>query len=167
MTATNFTRNTPGLAQCIAAAAQAGASAVGIRTVMSAVQAGRIALTVIAGHKQNWTPRSLKSSLPTIVLISDDDDAVETRNPDEWRCAISAIAWARGAIVHGTAARGPEYAAAVTLAGSLGRLLLVETGSRHVQAWMTAIAPRRIPALALIPKDGGVHPDLARRERVA
>jgi hypothetical protein len=162
MTATNFTRNTPGIARCIAAAAQAGASSVGIRTLLTAVQAGRIALTIIAGHKSNWTPRSLRSPLPTIILISDDDDAVKTRDPDEWRCALSAIAWARGAIVHGTAARGPEYAAAVTMAESLGRFLLIETGSRHVQAWMTAISPRRIPALALIPKNGGVHPDLTR-----
>jgi hypothetical protein len=120
------------------------------------VAAEQIALTIILGHRDVWTPRSLKSSLPTIVMISDDDG--DSRNPDEWRCAISAIAWARSAIVHGCGAEPWHYREAVKAALQTGRCLFVETDSDHVAAWAAAIAPRGIPSLSIIPRAGLKHP---------
>jgi hypothetical protein len=75
---------------------------VGFLELLRAVAARRIALTAIIDRRTVWTPRALKSSLP-VVLIG--DDAGDSRDPNEWRCAISAIAWARCAIVHGTGAQ--------------------------------------------------------------
>jgi hypothetical protein len=160
MTISNFTPDTPFLARLLATVSLPGLPQTsGLPTLLRAVQAGQIALTIITGHRTNWTPRNLKSSLPTIVLISDDDDYVETRNPDEWRCAISAIAWSRTAIVHGTGAQKHHYVAAVVGAVAAGRCLFVETDSRHAAAWVAAIRPRGVPALAFVPPPGEVHPD--------
>jgi hypothetical protein len=159
MTTSNFTQDTPFLSQFIAFGSLPGLPQTsGVPTLLKAVRSGHIALTIITGHRTNWTPRDLKSSLPTIVLISDDDDNVKTRNPDEWRCAMSAIAWCRTAIVHATAAQEEHYKAAVGGAIVYGRCLIVETDSHHGMAWVEAIRPRRVPSLAFMPFPGGVHP---------
>jgi hypothetical protein len=60
-----------------------------------AVAERRIALTIVFDHRASWTPRLIKSNLPLIVVISDGFG--ESRDPSEWRCAISAIAWSRTA----------------------------------------------------------------------
>ena len=159
MSVYNFTRNAPRLTEWIEFAAQPKVLATsGLHDLLQAVRAERIALTIVTGHRTVWTARSLPSKLPTIVLISDDNDAVESRPPDEWRCAISAIAWARRAMIHGTAKMGAEYIDAVTFAESVGRFLLIETESRHVAAWFAAIEPRRVPTLVIMPRPPGVHP---------
>jgi hypothetical protein len=124
--------------------------------MLRAVDAERIGLTIIMNRRTNWTPRSLKSRLPTIVLIG--DDAGDSRNPDEWRCSMSAIAWARSAIVHGTGAQAWHYAEAVRAAELTGRCLFIETDSAHAPAWAASILPRGIPGLSIIPPNGGVHP---------
>jgi hypothetical protein len=124
--------------------------------MLHAVDAGRIALTVIINRRAVWTPRALKSSLPTIVLIGDDHG--DSRDPDEWRCSMSVIAWSRCAIVHGTGATAAHYAEAVRAAEVTGRCLFIETDSAHASAWAAAIMPRGIPCLSIIPPGGGVHP---------
>jgi hypothetical protein len=124
--------------------------------LLLAVDAGRIALTVLMNRRVSWTPRSLKSSLPTIVLVGDDHG--DSRDPDEWRCSMSVIAWARSAIVHGTGAQVWHYKEAIRAAELTGRCLFIETDSRHAPAWAAAIMPRRIPCLSVIPPAGGVHP---------
>jgi hypothetical protein len=152
----SFNQATPLLAEWITAVSQPKTS--GLPFLLRAVQAGRIALTVVTGHRTVWTPRSLRSALPTVVLISDDDDAVPGCDPDEWRCAMSAIAWARGALVHGAAVEARHYESAVDFAEVVGRFLLVETDSFRTAAWLQAIAPRQIPRLAVIPRPGQIHP---------
>jgi hypothetical protein len=72
-----------------------------------AVAERRVALTIVFDHRFAWTPRLIKSKLPLIVVISDDFG--ESRDPSEWRCAISAIAWSRTAIAHGTGAQVEHY----------------------------------------------------------
>jgi hypothetical protein len=138
---------------------------IGFREHLRAVAAGRIALTAVMHRRVAWMPRSLKSSLPTIVLIGDDHG--DSRNPDEWRCSMSAIAWARSAIIHGTGAQAWHYAEAVRAAELTGRCLFIETDSAHVAAWLETIMPRQIPVLSIAPPPGtGPHPVPARGCRV-
>jgi hypothetical protein len=115
-----------------------------------------ISLTAVMHRREPWSPRSLKSSLPTVVIIGDDRG--DSCDPDEWRCSISAIAWARAAIVHGTGAQAWHYAEAVRAAEMKGRCLFVETDSAHAPAWTAAIRPRGIPGLTFTPPNGEVHP---------
>ena len=125
--------------------------------MLRAVDAGRITLTVIIYRRANRTPRSLKSRLPTIVMIGDDHG--DSRNPDEWRCSMSAIPLSRFAFVHGTGAR-PERRAAQA-AELIGRCLFIETNSAHAPAWAAAITPREIHCQAIIPPRGGIDPSEA------
>jgi hypothetical protein len=121
-----------------------------------AVQARRIGLTIIFARRFPWTPRMLPATGPRIVLIADDSG--DSRDPDEWRCAISATAWAKSAIIHGTGAKPEHYHEAVTAAEVTKRCLLVETNSARAAAWVAAIEPREIPGLVFVPPRGGVHP---------
>ena len=155
MSAINFTQSDK-LDRAITSASS-HPDGVGFAELLRAAASGRIAFTVVTNHRDVWTPRSLKVSLPTVVLIG--DDASDSRDPNEWRCAISAIAWARCAIVHGTGAQGWHYREAIAGAIRLGRCLFVETDSAHVAAWVAALAPRQIPVLSIVPTPGtGSHP---------
>jgi hypothetical protein len=116
----------------------------------------RVGLTIISDHRAVWTPRSIISNIPRIVLIS--DDLGESRDPAQWRCAISAIAWARIALVHGSGSEVSQYRTAVLSAEITGRCLFIETDSINAPAWAAAIQPREIPCLTIIPRNGGVHP---------
>lgn len=154
----DFTRG-PRLTQAIAWASSRPDGA-GFAELLRAVDAGRIALTAILNRRANWTPRMLQSRLPTVVLVGDDHG--DSRDPAEWRCSMSIIAWARACVVHGSGAEAWQYASAVVMAELTGRCLFVETDSAHAPAWAAAIKPRRIPGLAIIPPGGGVHPIPAR-----
>jgi hypothetical protein len=140
----------------LVAAAARHPSGAGICELLRAVAARRIALVFVLHRRAVWTPRHLKSSLPTVVILG--DDLGDSRNPDEWRCSISAIAWARSAIVHGTGASAQTYREAIRGALATGRCLLVETDSAHIPAWVGAVTPRCIPTLICRPPRGGTHP---------
>jgi hypothetical protein len=140
----------------LTAAASRHPCGTGAVELLRAVSEKRIALALVLNRRATWTPRLLKSSLPTVCLLG--DDAGDSRNPDEWRAGISVIAWARSAIVHGTGASAETYREAIRGAEATGRCLLVETDSAHVNAWVRAIAPREIPVLICIPPKGGQHP---------
>jgi hypothetical protein len=128
----------------------------GLLTLLRATAAGRIAFVSIINRRAIWTSRDLKSSLPTVILVS--DDAGDSRNPNEWRCFLSVSAWARTAVVHGTGARHWHYDAVVEAAQRAGRCLVIETDSDHAGAWAAALAPREIPTLVITPPSGGIHP---------
>lgn len=146
---------TPNLSKAIAwASAQSGAE--GFTELLRATAAGRIALVAVLHRKAKWSPHDLKTKLPIIVLIGDDKG--NSRDPADWRCSMSAIAWARSAIVHGTGAQAWHYAEAIRAAEKTGRCLFIETDSNHVAAWAAAVAPRGIPGLSIIPPAGQRHP---------
>lgn len=150
----DFTRN-PNLGTAIAwASEQPGGR--GITELLRATAAGRIALTAIISPKARWSPHDLKSKLPTIVVIG--DDAGDSRDPAAWRCSMSAIAWARSAIVHGCGGELWHYRHAIKAAEATGRCLFVETDSDHAGACASAIEPRGIPGLTIIPRPGQRHP---------
>ena len=108
MTVLNFTPASLTLIPWMESAVRSPSS-LGFFTLLRAVHAGRIALTAVTGHRTVWTPRSIKSTLPTVVLISNDDDATESYDPDEFRCSMSAIAWARAGLVHAAKAEVEHY----------------------------------------------------------
>jgi hypothetical protein len=124
-----------------------------------AVADRRIGLTSVTDHRFAWTPRLVKSNLPLIVLISYDFG--ESRDPAEWRCATSAIAWSRTSVVHATGAQVEHYPTALIAAEITGRSLFIETDSDHAPAWGAAIQPREVLCLLLRPPNGGVHPAAA------
>jgi hypothetical protein len=99
---------------------------------------------------------SVRSELLAVAVIGNDDG--DSRDAAERRRALSAIAWSRGIIVHGTGAQPGHYAEAIRAAEHTGRCLFVETDSDHVSAWL-AILPRRVPVLSIVPPPGsGPHP---------
>jgi hypothetical protein len=165
MTAYLFTRSTVNLRAYIDAIAN-DPGAVGYAVLLRGVQAGRIDLVILTGHRDVWTPRRLPRAIrPTIVVISDDDDARESRGPAEWRAFLSASAWARTAVVHGAAARADHYEGLIVAAETAGRALLVETTSDLAPAWCATLAPRGIPTLCITPPAGTPHPVTARTRR--
>jgi hypothetical protein len=127
-----------------------------VSVLFRAVADRRIGLTIVFDRRFAWSPRLIKTKLPLIVLISDDFG--ESRDPAEWRCAISAIAWSRTALVHGTGAQVEHYQTALLAAELTGRCLFIETDSDHAPAWGAAIQPRQVPCLLIRPSNGGVHP---------
>jgi hypothetical protein len=127
-----------------------------ISVFFRAVAVRRIGLTIIFDHRAAWTPRAITSEIPRIVLILDDYG--QSRDPAEWRCGISAIAWARTAVIHGAGGLVEHYRTAVLSAAVTGRCLFVETDSACAPAWAAAIEPRQIPCLVIVPPSGGLHP---------
>lgn len=124
--------------------------------LLQAVKAGEIGLTIIVRHREVWSPRLLHSSLPRVLLIG--DDAGDSRDPSEWRCAMSAMAWARSAVVHGTGAKPDHYKIAIELAVQTGKCLLVETDSDHAPVWADGLHAPGFPLFLFIPPGGGTHP---------
>jgi hypothetical protein len=94
--------------------------------------------------------------LATVAMIGDDAD--DSRDPAEWRRSLSAIAWSRAVIVHGTGAETWYYGEATRAAEVTGRCLFVETDSNHAPAWIEAAIPRQVPLLTIIRPEGRVHP---------
>jgi hypothetical protein len=137
--------------------ATANPAGVAFRELLLGVRDRRVSVTSILNHRTAWTPRSLLGKFPTIVIIGDDAGA--SHDPNEWRCSMATIAWARAAIVHGTGAQAWHYKQAIAVAEAYGRCLFVETDSAHASAWVDAIRPRGIPGLMIVPPPGGVpHP---------
>jgi hypothetical protein len=97
--------------------------------------------------------RMRRSTRPVLFLLGDDDEC--SSGPDGWRCAQQLTRWARGAIVHGSGGKAEHYKLAISEALTVGRFLVVDTASRHVDAWM-ALLPR-VQALAIVPRQGS-HP---------
>lgn len=90
----------------------------GFVELLREVQVGRIGLTAILNRKASWAPRLIKSRLPMVVLIGDDDG--NSSPPVRWRCSISAMAWARFVVVHGTGAEAGRYAREIEAAERTG-----------------------------------------------
>ena len=73
---------------------------------------------------------------PALVIIGDDDDF--PTGPDGWPVAQRLLRWARQVVIHGAGGHPAHYEGAVMAAEVVGRLLLVECGTAHVEAWKAA-----------------------------
>jgi hypothetical protein len=128
--------------------------------IFEAVRAGRMSLVYARERNGDLSMTVLKRQpLPTIVLIGDDD--YQDCGPAGWTCTAKAMRWARYVVVHGCAGDEALYRQIVINAVLHKRLVLVETASKHVGDWMQAVAGT--PALAIVPRDGGVHPVIPAR----
>ena len=121
--------------------------------VVEALRSGLIAV--------QWLTRSQRAPLdamrridrPLLVWVGDDDES--SSGPDGWRCAHQLTRWARGAVVHAAGGEANHYRVAVDGTLIERRFLLVETSSRHAEAWLALLAGK--PALVILPRSGP-HP---------
>ena len=102
-------------------------------------------------------PRQLKHSRrPTVVLLGDDPGLPDGMGgPDAWRCTEKLRRWVRAVLVHGAGGEAEHYAECVRAARKVGRVALIETTSRHAQAWARRLA---CPRTLLILPSMGPHP---------
>jgi hypothetical protein len=121
--------------------------------VLDALRAGQITLALLRRDQRAPLDTMRRSALPVLAWIGDDDEL--SCGPDGWRPALPAAHWARAAMIH--AAGGEAHHYAHLAAGTIltGRMLLVETSSRHAAAWQTLLAGKSV--LTILPC-GGSHP---------
>jgi len=120
----------------------------------------RIVLVAVFRGGEGLSRGALKRArLPVVFLILDDDEFAS--GPAGFPAAWTALRHARSLILHAAAGTAEHYEMAVSMAGTEGSCALVETGTRHAEAWLDAarraIAPRRHRELAVWPHDG-LHP---------
>ncbi len=121
------------------------------------VAADAIAAVVALGGQA--VPASfLELRRPRLVIVADDDTG--SAGPDGWPQARGLLRWAHGAALCAAPASAEDYAATAAATVGRGRMLLVETECRHLQAWLH-IAERELPRLDLfrIAPGGGGHPE--------
>lgn len=91
---------------------------------------------------------------PLIVLLADDDHL--NTGPDAFPCMRRLRPWMKTAIVDAAGGEEKHYAAAVAAALLKQRLVFIETGTQHQDAWMKEI-PEGLPTLCIQVRDG-IHP---------
>lgn len=104
----------------------------------------------------------LTDARPQMIVLAGDDG--RPGGPEAFPQAERLLRWARFIILHAAAGKAAHYDLAVSMAQSLGRLLLIEAGSAEVAAWSALrerIAPAT-PGLGIAPPDGVMHPVPAR-----
>ncbi len=110
---------------------------------------------------------ALTARRPTLILVGDDDDA--PTGPDGWPTARRLMRWARVVVLHGTGAERWHYETSVNTAELCGRLLMVETSSAMLPAWMAATkrwAPAAGVQVLRVPEGLPPHPVTPAREFV-
>ena len=121
----------------------------------------------IAYDPESHLPREItdNTSRPLVVVVGDDPphNHAHAIGPAGWVLSRRLQYWRpRGCLIHATGAQGCEYRTAVLAAVTLGRFLIVETGSAHARAWCDLIEPV-CPTTVLVPPGGGTHPIQERR----
>ena len=126
-----------------------------------AVKDGRIAIAVACDPAKPLPSQLFKNHTPTILLIGDDPPltAAHALGPDAWTGLRRLKYWLpRIAFVHGTGGTHTEYAAAVSYAEAVGRLVFVETSSTMAPQWREWLSGFCPGGFTLLPNHGGVHP---------
>ena len=126
--------------------------------LLSACREGLLALACMSRGQD--APRRLLEGArrPTCTWLQDDDEV--STGPSgfpsaKWLCTR----WARMALVHGAGGEREHYAGAVIATLTHGRVLFIETDSRHADEWCDLLGNgTRIPVLKIIPPDGRQHP---------
>ncbi len=147
-------RNPDDIRKAIAVLQSLGA--VGLPTIFrDGVLANRCAFAGIAKRESPFpSSKMAEFTGPSIVLIGDDDDAAT--GPLKWRSATQAGRWANAVMVHGAGAEEHHYHAAIAAAELVGRVLVIETSSRHVDDWAAFL---RHPRTLLVKVSNGLqHP---------
>jgi hypothetical protein len=140
------------LAKAAMAADQAGQP--GVAELMREVRRGGLCVFFNSDRSQTITMAELnQAQRPTVVVIGDDD--YSSTGPAGWRCSATIAQWPAAVVVHAAGATAESYAEAVKAARLLGRAVLVETDTAHVEEWAMTFYGR--PVLLVLPK-GGQHP---------
>ena len=102
---------------------------------------------------------------PQLISIGDDGDL--PTGPDGWPQAKRLLKWARRVIVHAGPGRVEEYQDAVIETVLVGRVLLIETGTAHAEAWrVLAVAARPDHSVHVLLPAHGPHPAPIAREKM-
>jgi hypothetical protein len=82
-------------------------------------------------------PRFNRTRQPTVIVVGDDTGKPDgCGGPGEWRCTPALRRWTSAVLVHGAAGEAYHYAEGVRMARKFGRLVFVETTSKHAEAWV-------------------------------
>jgi len=138
------------IARMVEIAAQIGPWAM---PVLDALRAGQITLAFLRRDQRAPLDTMRRCALPVLCWLGDDDEL--SCGPAGWCPALPAAHWARAAMIHAAAGEAQHYAMLVAATILTGRVLLVETASRHAAAWR-ALMPGK-PTMSILPR-GGLHP---------
>ena len=157
----NYQACTPeNLAHASVAADQAGQP--GVAELMRELRRGGLAVIFDSNRDQPVSVEELnEAQLPTLAVIGDDD--YRSTGPSGWRATPTLAAWAAAAVIHAAGASAESYAEAAKAARVLGRAVLVETDTAHVEQWAMVFSGR--PVLLVLPKDGP-HPIMPERSAI-
>ncbi|MGK7870973.1 hypothetical protein [Falsiroseomonas sp. E2-1-a20] len=100
----------------------------------------------------------MKHPLPVVVVLGGDH--AEPAGPDDFPQTRRLLRWSRATMLHGAGGEELHYAAAVSAARAVGRVLIAETCSVHLADWIAlakAVAPH-VATLVIAPKPGTSHP---------
>lgn len=112
---------------------------------------------VIPGER---TPDRFLNEAEKPVVIVLGGDGKRGAGPDEFRNLWRPMKWARAILLHGAGGEERHYDKAVTAARIVRRVLVVETDSAHLPAWVEArirLAPGT-PTLIISTRPEVVHP---------
>lgn len=117
---------------------------------------GRLALLTIPAPDVRWPARAVgKLHVPVVVIVGDDPGPGLSRGPVAWKASERLRRWCRWSIVHGAAGEADHYRAVIDVAGSLRRVVIVETSSKHALAWRRFLGPE---GLTIMPPPDQHHP---------
>lgn len=131
-------------------------SCVGRVELLRAVRAGVISLVELERDAALPVRAMQKLRRPVLLLVGDDDYA--STGPAGWATTRRLSYWAKGAMVNATGADVPSYRAAISMALTYRRFVLIETDTAHAEEWANALVARRIQCIGLLPGDGVAHP---------
>jgi hypothetical protein len=125
---------------------------------------GRHEFGLVMNPENVWPSKAEKIRGPLVMLIADDPSPSGfSIGPDGWKCRHAAKRWARATVIHGTGADLDHYRAISDAAATLFRILVIETDSKHVDAWADFF-DRKV--LIFKPPPGECHPCPVQRERL-
>ena len=99
---------------------------------------------------------------PLAVILADDGD--KPTGPDGFPQARRLLRWATSIFIHATGGQPIHYAVAAQATVLVRRVLLIETGIAHQDAWCDlrrAVAPRTPGVVLTVPPGAAPHPHLA------
>lgn len=140
------------IGKMIAAAAHSGPWLI---PLFKAVGDGLIDLSLLQrGAKKVETIFPATGHAKCLVILLGDDDG-DDRGPAGWECAEQVIKRSRAVMLNASGGEAQHYALAVMQAQLVGTVLMIETASRHVEAWSKLLVGKSV--MAILPR-GGQHP---------
>jgi hypothetical protein len=141
----------------IALAHLAGASA-RVPLYRAAIEDNQTSIEDFRGCRVSGAMLSKKHG-PTVIALGDDD--YKSTGPSGWPQVVRLLRWATTMSLHGASGEPIHYAMAAAGAMICRRLLMVETGAAHLDAWLAlarVVVPPDTPVGAIRMAPGLSHP---------